>query len=53
MEFVDIKMRKEFRDLLKQYCAGSGDKMYVLMEKLIEQHCKAPDPSRVLKSKRK
>ena len=49
-KFVDIKIRKEYRDLLKEYCNQSGDKMYIKIEKLIKQHCTTPNAGNAMKS---
>ena len=35
--FVNIKIRKEFRDMLKDYSKHHGYKMYALIETLIEE----------------
>jgi hypothetical protein len=37
--FVNIKIRKEFRDMLKDYSKHHGYKMYALIETLIEEKC--------------
>mgnify|MGYP001424932520 CR=1 FL=1 len=39
-EFVNIKIRKEYRDLLKDYSKIHGYKMYALIEELIKEKCK-------------
>jgi len=39
-EFVNIKIRKEYRDLLKDYSRNHGYKMYALIEELIKEKCK-------------
>ena len=49
-KFVDIKIRKEYRDMLKKYCRFSGDKMYIKIERLIEQNCTIK-PTNTMKSK--
>ena len=36
-EFVTIKIRKEYRDILKQYSKRHGLKMYALLEDLIKK----------------
>ena len=38
-DFVTIKIRKEFRDLLKEHCKKHGIKMYALLEQLIKEKC--------------
>ena len=38
-EFVNIKIRKEFRDMLKEYSKNHGYKMYALIEELIKEKC--------------
>jgi len=38
-EFVNIKIRKEFRDMLKEYSKNHGYKMYALIEELIKDKC--------------
>ena len=38
-EFVTIKIRKEYRDILKQYSKRHGFKMYALLEDLIKKNC--------------
>ena len=39
-KFVNIKIRKEYRDLLKDYSRNHGYKMYALLEELIKEKCK-------------
>jgi len=39
-EFVNIKIRKKYRDLLKDYSKIHGYKMYALTEELIKEKCK-------------
>ena len=39
-KFVNIKIRKEYRDLLKDYSKIHGYKMYALIEELIKEKCK-------------
>jgi len=39
-KLVDIKIRAEYRDMLKIYCKSNGYKMYALVEKLIKEKCK-------------
>ena len=39
-EFVTIKIRKEYRDMLKDYSKNHGYKMYSLLEQLIKEKCK-------------
>ncbi len=50
-KLVDIKIRKEYRDILKQYCKDNGLKMYALVEQLIKKNCLLEKPTNVLKSK--
>ena len=38
-EFVTIKIRKEYRDMLKDYSKNHGYKMYSLLEQLIKEKC--------------
>tara|TARA_Y100001963_G_C6715412_1_gene416390 strand:- start:1090 stop:1260 length:171 start_codon:yes stop_codon:yes gene_type:complete len=38
-KFVNIKIREEFRDMLKDYSKHHGYKMYALLEELIKQKC--------------
>jgi hypothetical protein len=38
-EFVTIKIRKEYRDMLKHYSKNHGYKMYSLLEQLIKDKC--------------
>ena len=38
-EFVTIKIRKEYRDMLKPYSKDHGYKMYSLLENLIKERC--------------
>ena len=33
-KFVDIKIRKKYRDMLKEYCKDNGYKMYFVMLKV-------------------
>ena len=49
-KFVDIKIRKKYRDILKSYCLESGDKMYIKVERLIMQYCNPKDTKNILKS---
>ena len=39
-KFVNIKIREEYRDLLKDYSRNHGYKMYALLEELIKEKCK-------------
>ncbi len=39
-EFVNIKIRKEYRDMIKDYSKDHGYKMYALIETLIKEKCK-------------
>lgn len=50
-KLVDIKIHKEYRDILKQYCKDNGLKMYALVEQLIKKNCLLEKPVNVLKSK--
>ena len=36
-EFVTIKIRKEYRDMLKDYSKNHGYKMYSLLEQIIKE----------------
>ena len=38
-EFVNLKIRKKYRDLLKEYSKKHGVKMYALVELLIKEKC--------------
>ena len=38
-KFVNIKIRKEFRDMIKEYSRNHGYKMYALIEELIKEKC--------------
>jgi len=38
-KFVNIKIRKEFRDMIKEYSKNHGFKMYALIEELIKEKC--------------
>ena len=49
-KLVDIKIRKEYRDILKIYCKENGLKMYALVEQLIKKNCLLEKPTNVLKS---
>ena len=49
-KLVDIKIHKEYRDILKQYCKDNGLKMYALVEQLIKKNCLLERPANVLKS---
>ena len=49
-KLVDIKIRKEYRDILKVYCKDNGLKMYALVEQLIKKNCSLERPANVLKS---
>jgi len=48
---VDIKIKSEYRDILKEYCKWSGDKMYVVIQRLIKKHCQIPNSNNTLPSK--
>lgn len=37
--FVSIKIRKEYRDMIKKYSKTHGYKMYALLETLIKEKC--------------
>ena len=39
-QFVNIKIRKEYRDMIKNYSKNHGYKMYALIEELIKEKCK-------------
>ena len=49
-KLVDVKIRKEYRDILKVYCKKNGLKMYALVEQLIKKNCLLEKPTNVLKS---
>ena len=36
-KFVNIKIRKEYRDMIKKYSKNHGYKMYALIEELIKE----------------
>ena len=38
-KFVNIKIRKEYRDMIKDYSKDHGYKMYALIEELIKEKC--------------
>ena len=38
-DFVTIKIRKQFRDILKEYSKRHGYKMYSLLEQMIKEKC--------------
>ena len=38
-KFVNIKIRKEYRDMIKKYSKIHGYKMYALIEELIKERC--------------
>ena len=38
-EFVTIKIRKEYRDMLKNYSKNQWYKMYSLLEQIIKEKC--------------
>jgi len=38
-KFVNIKIRKEYRDMIKEYSKSHGYKMYALIETLIQEKC--------------
>jgi len=39
-QFVNIKIRKVYRDMIKDYSKNHGYKMYALIEELIKEKCK-------------
>ena len=39
-KLADIKIRSEYRDMLKEHCKENGMKMYKVVENLIEKNCK-------------
>ena len=45
-KFVDLKIRKRYKELLKEYCKYNGLKMYALVEQLIEKNCSIHDPNK-------
>ena len=45
-EFVDLKIRKRYKELLKEYCKYNGLKMYALVEQLIEKNCSIHNPNK-------
>ncbi len=49
-KLVDVKIRKEYRDILKVYCKKNGLKMYALVEQLIKKNCLLEKPINVLRS---
>ena len=38
-QFVNIKIRKQYRDMIKDYSKNHGYKMYALIEELINEKC--------------
>ena len=38
-QFVNIKIRKEYRDMIKDYSKDHRYKMYALIEELIKEKC--------------
>ena len=38
-KFVNIKIRKLYRDMIKEYSKTNGHKMYALIEELIKDKC--------------
>ena len=38
-QFVNIKIRKEYRDMIKDYSKDHGYKMDALIEELIKEKC--------------
>jgi|TARA_B100001964_G_scaffold174951_1_gene192657 hypothetical protein len=38
-KFVTIKIRKEYRDIAKNYSRNHGLKMYALIEHIIKEKC--------------
>ena len=50
-KLVDIKIRREYRDILKKYCKENGLKMYALVEQMIKKNCVVVNkPTNILKS---
>ena len=49
-KLVDVKIRREYRDILKVYCKENGLKMYALVEQLIKKNCLLEKPTNILKS---
>ncbi len=49
-KLVDIKIRAEYRDMLKSHCRDNGMKMYIFVEKLIEQNCNIKNKKKLLTS---
>jgi len=49
-KLVDIKIRAKYRDKLKCYCKDNGLKMYIYVEKLIEDNCTINNEKKVLLS---
>lgn len=45
-KLVDIKIRQEYRDKLKEYCKYSGYKMYSFVEQLIDKNCNITKPNK-------
>ena len=39
-QLADIKVRTQYRDMLKEHCKENGMKMYKVVENLIEKNCK-------------
>ena len=39
-KFVTVKIRKLYRDMIKEYSKNHGYKMYALIEELIKERCK-------------
>ncbi len=38
-KFVNIKIRKQYRDMIKDYSKKHGYKMYALIEEIIKDKC--------------
>tara|TARA_B100000073_G_scaffold325680_1_gene309690 strand:- start:1600 stop:1791 length:192 start_codon:yes stop_codon:yes gene_type:complete len=38
-KFVNIKIRKQYRDMIKDYSKKHGYKMYALIEEIIKEKC--------------
>jgi len=38
--WTDVKIRRQYRDILKEHCKENGMKMYKVVENLIEKNCK-------------
>ena len=49
-KLVDIKIRAVYRDMIKSHCRDNGMKMYIFIEKLIEQNCNIKNKKKLLTS---